>query len=371
MADDRKKQQVFPRKEKYFISPNTTFWSVGLCIFAGIVYAGLLIAINSYTGTVPYGYYVARDIFLVIFTILLTTLLTARMIEVRGKNELYEDAILNDVVANPAFYKAFEDPVKRAMLARLEQELVFGDSADVQAMYSSIKEKLARVTAEKYYFSACSYRVKCTIADGIITKYINRTVKLRSFRPQDSIADFLALNWSGLGDIDGFFSLKSITDESGNPRPFRNEGSSPPSAAESDSFCGYTINHKYKLSQPLPIFADRDTTVSITYTTRVPLSDNIYICRSSVPCKHFSVDVRLDNSPDFKLNTAAFGFFDTGVKASLQNDDSEVRLEFNDWVFNKDGVCVVFAPRTEESLPPPLPEEKPRAARKTAAAASH
>ena len=370
MADDRKKQQIFPRKKKFFIPANTTFWSAVLCVFAGVFYVWALITIAGYTGTVPYGYHVARDISLVIFTILLTTFLTARMIEVRGKNELYEDAILKDVVANPAFYKVFEDPVKRTMLARLEQELVFGDSADVQAMYDSIKDKLAQVTAEKYYFSACSYRVKCTIADGVITKYINRTVKLRSFRSQDTIQDFLALNWSGLGDIEGYFSLESITDESGNPRPFRNEGSSPPSAAESDSFCGYTINHKYKLSQPLPIFADRDTTVSITYTTRVPLSDNIYICRSSVPCKHFSVDVRLDNSPDFKLNTAAFGFFDTGVKASLQNDDSEVRLEFNDWVFNKDGVCVVFAHRTEAPLPPPLPEEKPRAGKQTAAAAS-
>lgn len=358
MADDRKKQQIFPRKKKFFISANTTFWSAGLCLFAGIFYVWALVTIAGSTGTVPYGYYVARDISLVIFTILLTTFLTARMIEVRGKNELYEDAILKDVLANPAFYRSFSDPLKRDMLARLEQELVFGDSADVQRMYGSIKDKLAQVTAEKYYFSSCSYRVKCTIADGVITKYINRTVKLRSFRSQDSIADFLALNWSGLGEIPGYFSLESITDESGRPIPYRNEGSSPPDTAESDSFCGYTINHKYKLAQPLEIFADRDTTVSITYTTRVPLSDNIYICRSSVPCKHFSVDVRLDNSPDFKLNTAAFGFFDTGVKASLQHDDSEVRLEFNNWVFNKDGVSVVFAPRTPVPLPPPEGAEK-------------
>lgn len=109
-----------------------------------------------------------------------------------------------------------------------------------------------------------------------------------------------------------------------------------------------------KLREPLNLSDTQDTTLAVSYTTRVPLSDNIYTCRSSVPCKDFSVDISLVDTPDYKLNAVAFGFWDSAPYARINTKENNIRVSFDNWVFTKDGVSIVFSP----NLKPPATAEE-------------
>lgn len=334
--------------KKFRIPKKTVFWSVLAVVLSSTMYVVCLTTITKLQSVsavaIPYVYYVLRDISLVISTILLTAILTGLLIEVRTKNDIYADAVLQDVVANPVFYKEFSHQTKQAMLYELERELLFSNNASILEMYGSIKRKLSTVNKDGYYFSECNYHVVCSIQDDIITKEINRTIRLRSYDPQYTIQDLTVLNWTGPNHPDSdHFQLISIQYNSVTTTNYEIVDVEPPS--DVDSFCGYSISHQCKFTQEIELSSDADTRISVCYVTRVPISDNIYTCRSSVPCKNFSVDVFLENTPNYKLNAVAFGFLDSAKHSPATITDREVRISFDDWVFNKDGVSIVFAPR--------------------------
>ena len=126
------------------------------------------------------------------------------------------------------------------------------------------------------------------------------------------------------------------------------------SPVEVESFCGYTISYWCQLKEDVELSCDESTEISVSYITKVPLSDNLYTCRSKVPCKHFVVTVNLENSPEYKLNAVAFGFLDTAKRSPDCVNDHEVRVEFDDWIFSKDGVTVAIAPKRTEAVRMPL-----------------
>lgn len=335
------------KKRKFYISKNTTFWATVATFICFIAYMVVLICISwisqSATASVPYGFYVARDIFLVVFTILLTTLLTGFFVEVRTKNDLYANAILQDVLVNPFFYKEFSDETKKLMLNELERELLFSNNADVQNMYESIQQKLSSVENTGYYYEECDYHVSCSISKGVITKRINRTIRLRSYEKKLTIRNLMVLNWSGLESIADHFSLEQIVYNGQEISDYTVENIK--STNDTDSFCGYTVSHLCKVTRDVELYSDKNTTISVVYTTKVPISDNLYTCRTSVPCRRFSVSVNLENSPEYKLNAVAFGFLDAAGASPAGINDHEVRIQFEDWVFNKDGVTIAFAPK--------------------------
>ena len=334
------------KKSKFYISKHTGFWAVCatvLCLAAYITILCMIQTMSGGTEPVPYGFYVARDVFLVIFTIFLTAFLTGWLVEVRTKNEIYANAILRDVFANPVFYKEFSVENKRTMLGELEKELLFDENDQIQNMYESIKKKMADVKKEGYYYTSCNYHVSCSVKDGIISKEVNRTIRLCPYDESYSVQDLLVLNWAGLKEIPDHFRLKSVVVDG---KPLKKEEytvTDVPHPIETDSFCGYSIAHMCRITGELPLSRKRDTVISVSYVTKVPLRDNIYTCRTGVPCKRFSVYVNLEDSPDYKLNAVAFGFLDAAKDSPSCLNDHEVRIEFDDWVFNKDGVTISFA----------------------------
>lgn len=346
--------------KKFYISKKAVIWSTlaTFCSFA--VYVVLLIAIQSIISAqqiVPYGLYVARDISLVVFTILLTSIFTSWLIDTRSKNELYHDTIFDDVISNPTFFRCFADETKQNFLERLEQELIFSNSSIIQNMYKSIQKKLLDATTVDYYFSECNYHLSCKIDDTSIQKKINRTIRLRPYGDTCTIHNLQVLKWSGLEAFDDYFILDSISINGEPVKGYKTD--SVRDRISLDSFCGYVVTHYYSLVGPIVLQADLDTIVSISYTTRVPLSDNVYTCRSSVPCKRFSVYAYLEESPAYKINGVAFGFLDVAARSPVPLSDNEIRIEFDDWIFNKDGVVISFAPRntTEETQLHPADEQ--------------
>ena len=345
------KSKDLKQNEKFYMSKHTKIWSSATTGFAFVVYVVMLIVIElaARSGGVPYGLYVARDISLVVFTILLTSIITSGLIEVRSKNELYHDTVFHDVISNPAFYREFSDETKEEMLNNLEQELLFSGCRQIQNMYGSIQEKLSEAKEAGYYTTECSYRVSVHISGDVITKEISRTLRLRSYRDTCKVEKLNILKWSGI-EISEHFTLLGVELNGMPTKEYGCETTRDPSNI--DSFCGYTVSYHYYMEGSLQLSAQKDTVISVSYCTRVPISDNIYTCRSSVPCKKFSVSARLEDSPGYKINAVAFGFLDTAKRSPTRLADHEVHVEFDDWVFNKDGIVVVFAPSPGKA---PLP----------------
>lgn len=347
-ASENSDSSNFPFLKKFHTSKKTVVWSVVSTLLSLIIYVVILIFIESFLAVdrpVPYGFYVLRDISLVVFTILITSIITAFLVETRSKNELYHNTILDDVIANPVFYQSFSDETKQEILRNLEQQMLFLNNSKVQNMYESIQMKLLEATKEGYYFSECSYHVSCKIDDTSILKKINRTIRLRSYENTHTIHNLPVLKWSGLHTIEHHFSLDgiSINGRSASKDSYRLK--STQDSTYIDSFCGYSITYECVLIKPIELQANTDTIISISYTTRVPLSDNVYTCRSSVPCRRFLVDAHLEDSPNYKINALAFGFLDVATRSPVPLSDNEIRVDFDDWVFNKDGVVISFAPR--------------------------
>lgn len=116
---------LFDQTKKFFISSSTAFWSKLATFLSFAIYVITLVVLNTTAEPDPYFILVLRDISLFLFTILLTTYFTSKYIEAKGKNELYRDTILQDVLANPTFYQAFSDDIKETMLKTLERDQVF------------------------------------------------------------------------------------------------------------------------------------------------------------------------------------------------------------------------------------------------------
>lgn len=334
--------------KKFYISSKTMIWSTVSLVLSFTAYIVLLFCITSLSSAqepVPYRLYVARDVLLVVFTILLTSILTSLLIETRSKNELYRDTIFDDVISNPAFFQCFSAETKQNFLQSLEQELLFSHSSITQAMFNSIQKKLIEATTVGYYFAECSYHLSCKVDDISVQKKINRTIRLRSYENTHIVLNLPVLKWSGLEAFDDHFTLESISLNGVPAQGYKTD--IVRDQVSLDSFCGYSVTYYYSLVGPIVLQANSDTIISISYTTRVPLSDNIYTCRTSVPCKRFSVYAYLNDSPTYKINGVAFGFLDVAARSPVPLSDNEVRIEFDDWIFNKDGVVISFAPRNE------------------------
>lgn len=345
------------RKPKFHIPKHAKIWAILCAVSCLIIYLIMLIVIYSEPGEPHYRIYVIRDVSLVVTTILFTSIATGLLIDVHSKNDLYEDTVIQDVLANPVFYQNFSLETKRTMLSTLETELRFSDRSQVEDMFRSVESKLS-VLKECYYYTECSYRVVVYIRDNIITKRINRTVRLRSYKPQDQISDFLLLNWAGQAkSSDGVpiaepFRLIQVQ-INGEIYPVEKVRFERLERPASDNFCSYDGGCHCIFPEGLDLSSEEDTIISVSYETKVPFSDNIYTCRSFVPCKRFSVDVHMDGSDGYILNAAAFGFQDTAKRSPQRLNRREVQIVFDDWVFQKDGVVIVFAPsdRMREDTP--------------------
>lgn len=337
--------------KKFYISANTTFWVGFSLIVSLIAYAVLSFARSCMTNwdtMVQFEYLVEvlRDVVLVIASILGTTFLTSFMIEIRSKNDLYENIIANDFWGTPIFYRNLNPETKQQILATLERDLIFGENQQLEFMYRNIKEKLQQLSSESYYYEDCSYKVTCKIQKDRIEKCITRTIKIRAYRPNTIISNFPIVTWSGqpldgLTGVTPFTFRHAILDGKEVPRAdIEERESSACSLAGVDSGYSFKITQLFKPS--IPISPDKDTIISVSYDTVTPIDDIIYTCRAQVPCKKFSVDFHIISSQEYKVYGRAFGFFDAAAHSPIVESANQTVLAFNDWIFPYDGVVITF-----------------------------
>lgn len=345
-------------KRKFHIPARTNFW-VGVAFGGIFIFYLVITALLNYKEMFPpadnssgyarllYVLNVLRDILLTVLSILGTTWLTSWIIEMRTKNELYDNFLSNDFFSDPRIYSNMTPSVQKEMLSNLENALILHNNQHLSEMYGNIKDKFSSLGNENYYYEDCSYTVNCSIKSDRIEKSISRTIKVKSYHSSEEVNGLQLLSWSGcplphhLTDL----VLHHITLDG---QPISNDNLekrklSPNHITGVDS--GYTKKYSYHYKKPIELSDSKARIFSISYSTITPLDDIVYTCRANVPCKNFSVDFRVNEPTECKVTGRAFGFFDAAVHSPIIEEDQQVKVSFNDWIFPYDGVVITFYPK--------------------------
>ncbi len=358
----RKKQ----KRKKYNISPKTNFW-VGCSFLAFlVVYVILTYFINSDalesadSAAASYMPVITtiRDVTLVILSVLGTCWLTSWIIDVRARNEMYSSHLSNDFLSNPDIYLNMTEATQKEMLSAMENALLFNGKPHLSGMYNNIKEKFITLSRDDYYYDDCRYSVSCVIMEDRIEKNITRTVKVKSYDAQCTVKNFPLITWSGrqIKDKDGkeiapfkYTSVK-LDGETIPEEDICSNTEHPIDAASLNS--GYSVKYTCCYTPELVLYDSSVRTFSMTYITTVPLDEITYTCRAKVPCRNFSVVFKVTDSNEvpYKAIAKSFGFFDCAVHSPLVEDDSQLSVIFNDWIFPMDGVVITFASKSNSAV---------------------
>ena len=335
--------------KKFSFNPKVKTLMIIVCVAAAIVYSAVIYNLNNFGDSSNVFLYqvmlVVKEMLVVVFSIICTTLLTTWLIEVDSRNNMYRDIVCNDFLASDEFYLSLNEEHQKNMLENLERQHYFKGSLERENMYHSITEKLHTLEKDLYY-NDCNYYVSCKIERGMIKKQITRTVKLRSFTKEETLEEYTLVSSTfgskvGVAHMelqecqigDDIIPLSKITQED------------IPVTKESLKKCGYDTCRIFKYKEPIKIYPNKDTTLKLTYHTSVDISDNSYACRVKYPCKNFSLTFSLDraNAKSHLLSAHAFGFIDDAGKSTNGANRDTVNIKFDDWIFNSDGVAVVIS----------------------------
>ena len=345
-------------KKKYFISSRTAFWVTVSFTFVLLLYVILTFLINlppSVFGSTTEENSLLlptltsiRDVVLVVLSILGTCFFTAWIIEVRSRNEMYDSHLSNDILGNPEIYRNMDESTQKEMLSILENILLFRDKPHLSGMYENIKEKFITLSSEEYYYDDCRYTVNCTITQEGILKSITRTIRIKSYDASCKISSIPLVTWSGSklsGNVVPFkFSSATLDGKAIEQDKIGIIEKTPDQVVSVNS--GYDLKYTYFYKPELELFDDKIRTISVSYNTVVPLDDIVYTCRANVPCRSFTVDFRVCAPDNYKVLARAFGFFDSAVHSPIVEDDRQISVSFNDWIFPQDGVVITFAPKS-------------------------
>lgn len=332
---------------KFILKKSSVIWMVIITIICLIIYGMLTYYINFETGSSQDQLALMktfRDIMVVIVSILGVNLLTSALVDVKSRNSLVSDIMLNDVIAAPEFYATMDEKRKVEMYNAIERSLFF--KYDItQQMYADIREKL-KESIEDYYYTECEYSVSCDVHDNYIEKEVTNTRKIRSYDSRTTAKDFCIGSFSSK-QIAGLmpYEIKSI--EINGKKLQTEEYSLQPDAAigylDEQNEYDSAINCIY--SDKISFSSTRDTTIIIHYVTRTAIDDRISTFRVKCPCKKFSLYYAVKQHEKYRLVVDAYGFLDDAEHSTNNMSKSNITISFSDWIFKLDGVSVVMLER--------------------------
>lgn len=346
---------MWKKFKKYFFNRQALILYIALCIVLGISYIVTLYFENSYAVLVSSSDNVnnLQDIFILIdiiknlsltaFTIFLSTLLSGIIIEKKQRNEENLDAIINDVLFCEEFDKVLSDEHKELMYKRYIQSK-YGQSNDyLLDMLESINDKLSSQKGE-FFYDKCSFIINCTPKENYIEKNITRTIEIKSYEKQKELSNFVFAS-SALKQIQNekVFEIKEIMlDGEALTEGEDYECISPPASSVFHKKSGYDVYNKCISKKKIVIENQKGVKISINYITKVDLTDNVYNCRVREHCRQFSMQFTINSAEKYDISPVAFGFIDDAQYTPNGNDSNSINLNFDNWIFKKDGVSINF-----------------------------
>lgn len=290
----------------------------------------------------------ACNILITIITISASTFLTSIFIERRDKNNIIEDVIVNDLFTSESFINKLDEEKFNNLLSSLESKKHFSNNKIKAEMYAAIREKLnnAPLDGKPLYYEKCSYDINCKEYATHIEKEFIKTIKVKSLNGKFREKKFILLSIASC-PIDGVETseIKSFKIDGKNiDLKYIQKQSYKVDAMNVKQ--GYDEGTKYIYDKPIDFSVHNIKTIEIEYITRTPIDDGSYSCRLPYPCKSFNFKFSLD-SKNYKINPIAFGFIDDAKDSpNRPRDRKNVTINFEDWIFPLDGVCVFLEKNT-------------------------
>lgn len=321
-------------------------------LFAFVLYLCCLYEIDyASTATIKTALTVISNTLLVAVSILTTSLLSVPLIDVRTKNTLCSQLLTEDVLGTPQLLAALSESQKSALMKNIEAGLHFNDCPIKEAMLTSVRSKIQNFPCvdgynDDYYLESCEYIVRCTIGDTHIRKTILKRLDIRSYKKK--VMSGFPLCVTSFADLgtEPYMQIAALTVNKIPKRIQDLVASEEKDSKESlAAKSGYLKSAVHTYTGKLALKPNKSTVLEIEYSTLVPITDPVYICRVSSPCKkfHFQFSLDGDNKNNYRVNLSAFGFVDDGSNAPNHNDDSpSVSVSFDDWIFPQDGVVVTI-----------------------------
>lgn len=282
-----------------------------------------------------------KDILLVIISVLGTNLLLNVVIQKGQNNDFFTDFFANDIISSPEFYENLDDKNTIKILKCLESKQYFNNNVIITEMYDSIRHKLNKIDKE-YYFEKCTYNVTCSVYDNFFEKNIVRAIRIRSYKSSAEIRNFNLANYTSK-TVNGHksYELKSLVIDGHELDVSRNVTlKSIPIIDLMSKKNGYDSKINLQYNGKLSLRNDADTTITVNYIVRSTLDDITSTFRASEPCKNFQLIYKIDPNSNYKVTANAFGFWDSADSSPNNLIDHEININFNDWIFEDDGVTV-------------------------------
>lgn len=286
--------------------------------------------------------------FLVVISITASSFLTSLFIEKREKNNIVEDVIANDLFTSESFIAMLENEKSDSLLKKLEEKKYFSGHKVKTEMFAAIRDKLnnSPLDNKPLYYEKCSYDINCKECETYIEKEFFKRIKVKSLSSAFKEKEFILLSIASCpikgidtSEIKSFkIDGKNIDLKYIQKQPFKVD------AMKIKQGYAEGINYVYK--KTIDFSARNVKTIEIEYITRTPIDDGSYSCRLPYPCKSFNFKFSLD-SKNYKINPIAFGFIDDAKDSpNRPQDRKNVTINFEDWIFPLDGVCVFLEKNT-------------------------
>ena len=334
---------------KFYTRKNTVFWSTLAAIIATIVAIIFVVmeqkipsstedGLNWFQDNVP----IFKEASILIASVLITSLLSTFLIEMKEKNKLFLDIINGDLLTSEGLYRVLPEDKRELLLDSMQNEMYFSNVIEKQNMHKSILKKLG-VFPIDFYFESCRNVVKCKIKKDVIEKTIVKTIRLRSYNEPHTIKDYCFAK-SAMRTIEGRDDIYEFVRAKidGRPIPRRDILENKPYISEeiSDIRANYDCIFSYTYKKDINLCKDKSTLIEVEYKTVVPSNDLAFVCRTSRPCKNFEVEYTVIQSElPYKLAGYAFGFMDEAPKEAVDHQDTK-RITFDEWIFENDGVII-------------------------------
>lgn len=354
----KKRKGVRRRIKKYNCAKSALALMIICDIVLLIVYVALFV-ISQNSGLTP-EYKATIDvflnIFLILFSVLTTSLISIPAIEARSKNLLCEELLSGDLLQSPSFYALMTQDQKKGMLSLLKSVSRFEDNPAKISMYQSITEKIDSNSDDlnsQIYLGTCSIDIQCAFVNGKIEKTILKTIDIFSYEPQVH-SGYVLLRQAVRKGKTGAESSSNIVSLRVNDKLYdkpsdivKIEESSIDSSLVNKSGNTHQITHTYQGN--IKLSPDKACRIVLEYKTYVDEDDIVYSYRMSMPCQKFSLNFQLvgEAANTHMLDVSAFGFVDDAHNSPNRTSDmSKVSVSFDSWIFPHDGVAITIKPRS-------------------------
>lgn len=319
------------------------FFYINRKVKALVLVVVVLLAIVFFVTNNNSEYLLYSQIALILFTIILSTFLSAWFIESREYNNIVDKFLFDGILSSSECLKKVPESLRRKASCSLNKNLYFSDSEVKEGIFERILSKID--DDSKYYYQECKVDVECKIYNDKIIKNISKHIEISAYSNNIDEDNYQFLTVDFDDKTENEITIESIQVNGKDEKYYTKDCQCNEKLKMRN---GYIKTRTFYLSNKITIPAYKSSqkvlSLDIKYKTTFSILDPVYVCRLNCPCKQFSLSFSLVDQIDneYKLQSFAFGFINQGTENGL-NSEKAVKICFTDWIYKYDGVVIFIS----------------------------